>query len=242
MAEISFEKRLQMCGRPDLPLIMHQNWSHLLFLHWKVDKEFIQNKLPEGLWVDTFQGEAYVSVLPFYLTQLKVPPLPHVPLLTDFLEVNVRTYVIDKEGNPGVWFFSLDINSWVGMAVGNIIFSLPYHKACIQSKVVDSTVYFSGHRSDVYFEFEYTPENDSYNSKADSLDFFLTERYLLYTLHHGKLYAGRVHHSAYYLSSIKSLKLNANLLGSNGIHFSNKPDYLMYTAGLHVEFFKFQKV
>ena len=99
--------------RPDCPepvrrAVMKQGWWDLAYLHWRYDPDEVARLLPDGLEVDTFDGGAWVGLVPFSMRGIGVPRLPAVPWLGSFPEVNVRTYVI-RNGVPGVWFFSLEI-------------------------------------------------------------------------------------------------------------------------------------
>ena len=87
----------------ELP-VMYQRWEKLLFLHWEMDPEVIQSTLPSGLYVDNYEGKAYVGIVPFYMRGIRPRGFPAIPYLSNFLECNVRTYVHDENGVPGVWF------------------------------------------------------------------------------------------------------------------------------------------
>ena len=113
------------CSVPVKRAVMVQNWENLVYLHWAYEPEQVQSLLPEGLLVDTFAGNAYVGLIPFQMRGVGVPHLPAVPYLGTFPEVNVRTYVI-RDGIPGVWFFSLDINRMLPTFVARTTYSLPY--------------------------------------------------------------------------------------------------------------------
>lgn len=104
---------------------MVQGWHDLASLHWGYDPEVVQRILPPGLTVDTFDGAAMVGLIPFTMYRLGVPHLPAVPYLGTFPEVNVRTYVV-RDGVPGVWFCSLDINRLLPTLVARTTYSLPY--------------------------------------------------------------------------------------------------------------------
>ena len=82
--------------------VMFQTWDDLLFLHWDVDPDQLQRTLPDGLKVDTFEGKAYLGIIPFYMKNIRPRWFPCVPYISNFLECNVRTYVYDEKGNPGV--------------------------------------------------------------------------------------------------------------------------------------------
>ena len=103
-------QRLAMRERPSATQVMHQRWGDLLFLHWPIEAALIQEKLPEGLYVDVFGGQAWIGVVPFYMERIRPVGMPPVPGISWFLELNVRTYVHDSKGRAGVWFFSLDCN------------------------------------------------------------------------------------------------------------------------------------
>lgn len=113
------------CPVPVKRAVMVQTWENLVYLHWAYEPEQVQSLLPEGLLVDTFAGNAYVGLIPFQMRGIGLPHLPAMPYLGTFPEVNVRTYVI-RNGIPGVWFFSLDINRMLPTFVARTTYSLPY--------------------------------------------------------------------------------------------------------------------
>ncbi len=114
---------------------MFQQWRDLLFLHWEYSAAAIQATLPEGLFVDTFGGKAYLGVVPFFMRNIRPRFLPAVPGISDFMEMNLRTYLHDRAGVPGVWFYSLDANQWLAVKIARRFFHLPYEharaKACV---------------------------------------------------------------------------------------------------------------
>src|SRR3990172_1255020 len=122
MKQPSIKDRLLARQEPqDKFVVMHQDWRHLLFLHWEYDIEEIQRSLPPGLYADTFNGKAYLGIIPFSLQKLRFSVLPPVPGISDFNEVNVRTYVHDENGTPGVWFYSLDADNLPAVEAANLI-------------------------------------------------------------------------------------------------------------------------
>lgn len=104
---------------------MRQTWADLAYLHVDYDPDVVQRLLPEGLEVDTFDGRAWVGLIPFSMRDIGVPKLPAVPYLGSFPEINVRTYVT-RGGVPGVWFFSLDVSRFIPAAVARLTYRLPY--------------------------------------------------------------------------------------------------------------------
>ena len=104
-------QRLAQTQRPAGLPVMQQRWAGLGFFHWEIDPEIIAARLPAGLHVDTFGGKAYLGIVPFCMERIRPVGLPPLPWLSWFHELNLRTYVHDDAGNPGVWCFSLDCNS-----------------------------------------------------------------------------------------------------------------------------------
>ena len=126
----TLEQRLQARLRPDDQWqVMFQSWHDLLFLHWSFDPAIIQASLPAGLTVDSWEGKAYLGVVPFLMRNIRPRFLPAVPGVSNFHETNLRTYVYDKHGRPGVWFYSLDANQWLAVRTARALFQLPYFDA-----------------------------------------------------------------------------------------------------------------
>ena len=105
--------------------VMTQTWANLAYLHFDYDPAEIQALLPTGVDVDTFEGRAYVGLIPFSMRKVGIPRLPAVPYLGTFSEINVRTYVT-RGGVPGVWFFSLDVDRLLPAFVARLTYRLPY--------------------------------------------------------------------------------------------------------------------
>ena len=131
------------------PLVFLQNWEHLLLLHWRVDPDLIQATLPPGLNVDTTEDSAWLSIVPFCMSWVRPRRLPALPFISHFLQLNVRTYVYDDEGRPGVWFYSLDCSSGPACWVARKFFKLPYFQARMKAAITDD-VHYTCRRADRY--------------------------------------------------------------------------------------------
>ena len=105
---------------------MLQRWRWLTFMHWRYDAAIIQALLPELLTVDTFDGSAWVGLTPFVLAGLRLPFSPPVPWISRFPETNVRTYVRGPDGEPAVWFFTLEADRLLGVLAARALYGLPY--------------------------------------------------------------------------------------------------------------------
>jgi uncharacterized protein YqjF (DUF2071 family) len=106
--------------------VVRQTWSDLTFLHWAIAPEAVRPLLPEGLELDLWDGCAYVGLVPFLMSEITLAKAPAVPWLSRFPETNVRTYVYDRHGRRGVWFFSLDAARLAAVIAARVSLSLPY--------------------------------------------------------------------------------------------------------------------
>src|SRR5689334_9725388 len=176
--------------------VMHQTWSKLFFAHWPVKPEVLRPLIPPSLILDTFDGMAWVGVVPFYMSNVRFRYLPPFPTTTEFCELNVRTYVYPKGGKPGVWFFSLDASSMLAVWGARFAFRLPYYNAEMRLTKSEDEVHYFSHRNyrgarEAQFEGHYQPVGEVYQSQAGTLEYWLTERYCLYAVdNQGSLYQG----------------------------------------------------
>src|SRR4051812_8969252 len=108
---------------------MYQGWERLTFLHWRYSPAAIAPLIPPSLELDTFDGEAWVGLTPFKVTGLRPPGLPALPWLSEFPEMNVRTYVRGPDGERGIWFFSLEASRLAAVAGARLTYRLPYRWA-----------------------------------------------------------------------------------------------------------------
>lgn len=113
------------CPDPVTFAVMRQEWRDLAYVHWRYEPEVVQALLPSELSVDIFDGSAWVGLIPFSMRNIGLPHGPAVPYFGSFPEINVRTYVI-RDGRPGVWFFSLDVNRFLPALVARLTYRLPY--------------------------------------------------------------------------------------------------------------------
>jgi uncharacterized protein YqjF (DUF2071 family) len=167
--------------------VLAQTWQQLLFAHWRVDPKIVAPLLPAGLEVDTFDGSAWIGVVPFLMNNVHPRGTVNVTGLSRFPELNIRTYV-KRDDKPGVWFLSLDAGNPVAVRIGRRLFHLPYYDAGMSIHTKNGWVQYRSHRKGagrkgaaVDFEGKYRPTGDVYRSKTGSIDEWLTERYCLYT-------------------------------------------------------------
>jgi len=224
---------------------MHHTWRDLLFLHWRFDADVIQRTLPPGLTVDTFDGSAWIGIVPFQMRNIRPVCFPPLPGVSNFLELNVRTYAFDAQGRPGVWFYSLDANCWPAVIGARWSYRLPYHWAKMSFRRENSTgrIHYTSERRradrSLATGFEYVPRGTAVASHdPESLPFFLIERYYLFAYRSGQLFAGQVHHRPYEVSDAEVTRWDANMLTLNRLAVPDRgPDHVAYSAGVDVRVF-----
>jgi uncharacterized protein YqjF (DUF2071 family) len=181
--EILEDVRNRQWPLPDEPWILKQAWNDLLFAHWPVARDRLRELVPAFLDLDLFENEAWLTIAPFRLSDLSPRGLPALPWVSSFDEINVRTYVHYKS-IPGVYFFSLDANSKMAVVGARALFHLPYFLADIQVKDDRGRVSYRSRRANgpaAEFDVEYAPEGSLFEPQPGTLEYFLTERYCLYT-------------------------------------------------------------
>jgi uncharacterized protein YqjF (DUF2071 family) len=226
--------------------VMYQTWSDLLFLHWEWDPAELQATLPLGLYIDTFGGKAYVGLIPFRMTDVRASILPQIPGASQFLELNVRTYVHDRNGRPGVWFYSLDLNHGLGVALAKTFYSLPYHSATMTSENRAGLIEFRCQRQTVHegTTLFYRNEAGTVGSSAGSLAYFLAERYLLYSFsaRTQKLYTARVYHTPWELFQAQVGKYDTTQLRLNHLNPRLRPPkHSWYGSAVRVKIYALEE-
>lgn len=217
---------------------MVQKWRHLLFAHWTVEPKRLAKTLPPGLHLDTFDGQAWLGMVPFFMRGIRPVYLPPVPGLSNFLELNVRTYVYDDQGRPGVWFYSLDANQAVAVTVARTFFKLPYFRAKMSATVEgDAVDYTCRRRSEAEIaRCRWRLTGEPFQAEPGSLEFFLCERYLLFAWDGKRLSSGRVRHKPYPLRQATVEHLDTAPIAWNGLgEVPAKPDHVIGSEGVDVE-------
>jgi uncharacterized protein YqjF (DUF2071 family) len=240
-------QRLAARERPQGFPVMRQRWAGLLFLHWPVEISLVQDRLPPGLHVDTFNGQAWIGVVPFFMQRVRPAGLPALPWLSWFLELNVRTYVHDDQGNPGVWFFSLDCNQPIAVEIARHAFHLPYQHAAMASTESAGRIHYRCQRKVPGAEeaaFEYESPSVVSPARPGSLGWFLVERYLLFSSNRrDELFCGRVHHPPYQIALGKCALWSAEPLRWEGFpEPADSPRSILTASPVAVEIFPLKRL
>ena len=221
--------------------LMAQTWDDLLFEHWRVSVDALRSLIPSSLDIDTFDGDAWLGITPFRLTGLRLRGVPPVPRASSFCELNVRTYVRQRGERPGIWFFSLDASRRYAVQAARRFYRLPYFLARMSADTRGTGLAFSSSRRTrggrpFTWSATYAPSGATFTASPGSLEYFLAERYCLYTLDRGRLLGADIHHPPWPLQPAEAT-IELNTMPPPGVelpadepllHFARRQDVVIW--------------
>lgn len=227
--------------------VSRQRWRDVLFLHWQVPPEALRALVPRELELDTFEGRAYVGLVPFLMRDVRAPFLPAIPGLSDFHEVNLRTYV-RSGAQTGVWFFSLDASSDAAVVAARAGFQLPYYRSRASHTREDGTIHYRSERQPpgplpATLDVRYTPGAPIGTANPGTLEHFLVERYALFTNWRPVgVRVGRVRHAPYALQDVTLHSLDCDtLVGAHGLPSPSGEVHTLFSPGVDVRVHSLQE-
>jgi len=248
MARVSTDSRLADLAGPIPPWcppervyrpVMLHRWETLSFLHWPYPPEYVQALLPPALEVDTFEGAAWIGLIPFRLT-VSVPGIPPLPWLNSCPEINVRTYVIGPEGGRGIWFLSLEASRLSAVLTARTWYRLPYRWAAMRLDRRKGSVWYESQRRwrgrrpreviSMSIEEPVAPEN------LGRLEVFLTARWRLYSLWKSGLASTQVEHEPWPIHRARPLCVRDELIPAAGLPEPVGPPLALFSPGVSVRF------
>lgn len=210
----------------------YQEWNNAVFLHWKVSKEELIKLIPPNISLDTFNGETWVSLVAFTMEKIRPKFLPSVSTISDFHEINIRTY-LTQDNKQGVYFLNIEAEKQISSFVAKLLSGLPYEKAIItRISNGQSQKYVSNNKSKG-FHLDATFSVGEKIKDKSALDKWLTERYCLYLEKGHKLYRYEIHHKPWELNNIEISNLTTDYKIGN-ILLNRKPDLAHYSTGIKV--------
>lgn len=221
--------------------VIDMDWRHVLVASWRVDARTVAQTLPDGLEPDTYGGDAYLSVVPFIVGDVRPHLVPRF-LGRTFAELNLRTYVRPTDGGvPGVYFYNLDASDPVGVMLARRYYDLPYYRAAADVRRWDETEFaFQSERTHegvppLSFEATYRPTGPAEPATEGSLDEFLFERTRFYTENDtGELRYGIVNHQPWAVAPA-AIEFAANdLFRSNGFDTPAGDPHVRFSPGVEV--------
>ena len=220
------------------PWVMTQRWNDLLFLHYEIAPEKLRPLVPDILTLDTYQQRAWVSITPFWMNHLRPPGVPALPWISQLAEINVRTYVT-YAGKPGVFFFSLDASHLSAVWGARIFYRLPYWQAAMKvtgrgGPKIDYRTKRTHGPQPAELGAAYGPVGQPTRAYAGSLEYFLAERYCLYSSSRKRLYRADIHHLPWQLQAA-TVELERNTMAQTaGINLPAAPDLTHFSRALKV--------
>ncbi|MEA2391380.1 MAG: uncharacterized protein QOK31_1489 [Solirubrobacteraceae bacterium] len=227
---------------PERPWLMGQTWEDLLFAHWRVPAAALERVVPEALRpVDVHDGSAWLGLTPFVVRALRLHGTPPAPRESHFPEVNVRTYVT-VGGRPGIHFLSLDAARRLAVHAARRGYRLPYFHAEMHVERAGRDVRYrsrrrSGDGEPAELLGVYRPDGPVFQARPGSLEWFLTERYCLYTLDPaGNVLRAEIHHPPWPLQAAAAeFEVNTmarpfgvDLTGEPLLHFAARQDVVIW--------------
>lgn len=218
--------------------VMLQGWHDLASIHWRYDSAVVQALLPPGFTVDTFDGSAWVGVLPFHMRRIRVPGTPALGPLSTFPETNVRTYLVDPAGRRGVWFCSLDITRLLPALVARVSYHLPYCWAAMSIEQEGDVWRYRSRRrwprrgpsTDLAVRVgEAIPQG-----QESELELFLSARWALGTTLFGRPMWAEVDHPPWPLHRAELLSIDETIVTAAGLPAPQGEPVVLWSPGVEV--------
>lgn len=234
--EILIDTKHRPFDFPEGNWFYYQEWNNALFLHWKVPFEILSELVPEQLNIDTFDGNAYVSLVAFTMEKIRPRNLPSINFVSDFDEINLRTY-INNDNKKGVYFLNIEAAKSLSAFIARQLSGLPYEKANLSRT---NTTYKSANtKKGFYLDTEF--EIKELLTEKTELDKWLTERYCLYLDVKGTFYRYDIHHKEWKVKNVELKKLNLKY-DIEKLNLTNKPYLAHYSDGVKVVAWKRAKI
>lgn len=213
-------------------------WRDICTMHWRVDGSRLEALLPAGITLDRFEGDAWLSIVPFRMSRVRVRFAPVIPGFASVPEINLRTYV--RVGSSrGIYFFSLDAASPLMVRAARSLTGLPYRDAYMNMSSAGSRTEFRSERNarDIrpgVFEATYEPIDVPDDARPASLEAFLHERYRFFLRRAGQVWSGEVRHEPWRLQRAR-IEIRTNTLGALANEpLSRPPERCYFAKALHV--------
>lgn len=226
-------------GRPEQSPVGHQRWRDLLFLHWPVPAGSLRRLVPASLELDLCAGQAWITLIPFLIAESRPAGFPSA-VASRLLETNLRTYVRGPDGEPGVYFWSLDASSLLAVVGARLFFGLPYFPAAMSMRADGARMDYASRRrlgGAAHLRVTWIVGDPIGFAAPDTRDHFLIERYALYVARRGRIHRARVRHRSYPLHQARVDALSESLLSAAGLPQPDAPPQCHYSPGVDVDIF-----
>jgi len=210
---------------PDGPWLMTQTWHDLLFAHWPVDSPTLRAIVPSPFELDLWDGGAWLGIVPFHMTNVAPRGIPALPWVSEFPELNVRTYV-RVDDRAGIYFFSLDAGNALAVRAARILLNLPYYSASMTTRSDGRAIEYDCRRhgppAPADFRATYEPTGEPFVAVPGSFEYFLAERYCLYNVdRRGLPYRLEIHHPPWRLQPARADITHNSMAAATGVALPN---------------------
>jgi uncharacterized protein YqjF (DUF2071 family) len=209
----------------------YQEWHRTLFLHFRVEAKELAAFVPDAVELDLFHGKAWISVVVFTMEGVRPRLLPAWSPLSNFHELNVRTYVRGPDGMNGVYFLHIAAAKAISVSVARMLSVLPYQKAEISRTSNGDVRIACSSRTGPCLHTEFTPGDMI--AAPRPLDIWLTERYAVYQQHGKAIWRYQVHHVPWPLRRVRINRLQIESGKSLPLRPSD-PDLAHWSEGVQV--------
>jgi uncharacterized protein YqjF (DUF2071 family) len=229
VSEIIKDVSHRPCALPIGKWQYYQEWNNVLFLHWAFPPDLLKSFLPKDLPLDTFEGKAYISLVAFTMQKIRLRNLPSMRFISDFHEINLRTYV-NQNNKEGVFFLNIEAEKLLSVFVSKTLSGLPYEKSDMQR----SANWYSSRNEKRDFMLQCKFEVKEALESKTKLDTWLTERYCLYLNPTENVQRYDIHHPEWQIKNVdfRHLELNYKIGGIN--LGARQPDLVHYSEGVKV--------
>jgi uncharacterized protein YqjF (DUF2071 family) len=217
---------------PGRPWKYFQQWNNVLLLHWSIPAEALDGLLPEGVVLDTYNGQAWISLAAFGVSRMKLKQII-IPFASDFEEINLRTYVV-ADSKPGIYLLSVETDKLLVALLARVFTGIPYVKSTIVR--LDDRLYANLPEKKQGLNLRFGSNGKAV--RKDVLDFWLSERHCLYESVGGTLYRFDIHHKEWHLENVKvkmaHLNYRAGDFSTSGVlperqHYCKKLEVLLWS-------------
>ena len=218
----------------------YQEWNRVLFMHWKVPANEIQQLLPANLTLDTHNNTAWISLVPFTMEKIRPNGIPAFTPISNFHEINVRTYVT-ADNKPGVYFLNIEAQKYLSAYIARQLSGLSYEKSVIERQIDSIQHTYKSVNQSKAFQLNAVFETGNPVNNKTPLDIWLTERYCLYLGVNNQLYRYQIHHQPWELQEVQ-LKSLETVYTIGNISLNRPPDLAHYSEGVQVIAWKREQV
>jgi uncharacterized protein YqjF (DUF2071 family) len=216
------------------PWLLFMTWLDLFFASWRVPVEAARSVLPRGLELDTFDGTAWVTMVPMRVTGMHWRGIPPIPGMDGFRELNLRTYV-RQNGKPGVCFLSIECPAGLSDWIARQFFGVPYHFAQMITFNDSDFFHYASERllkdrTSATFFAKFRALEGGHQPVPNTIEHFLLERYASYFVHQGKTYRGEIQHEKWNVQPAEAFIEVNTIADAAGLQLSARPDHVAFVA------------